>query len=149
MSNKILDKVKYIIGLDDLEDDDLLDVEESDDIQEIEMPISQNSKRNNKIVNIHTNSQMKLVIHEPKKFEDSPKIVDDLKSRKITIINLETLDGELKKQIFDFLSGAVYTLEGNIQKVAKDIFILAPNNVEINGKIKEELKSKGLFPWQK
>ncbi|MPM44226.1 Cell division protein SepF [bioreactor metagenome] len=47
------------------------------------------------------------------------------------------------------MNGAVYVLDGTIQKVSKAIFILAPNNVDIDASIKKELEnSKTLFPWQ-
>ena len=62
------------------------------------------------------------------------------------IINLENLDPELAKKIFDFVSGAVYALDGSIQKVSKSIFVLAPSNVDISGNISEELKNSGIFP---
>ena len=89
---------------------------------------------------------MKIVVHEPLNYEEAPEIVENLKSRKVVVINFEQLDINLKRQIFDFVNGALYAMEGKIQKVTKDIFILAPNNVEIDG-LKEELKTKGIFPW--
>lgn len=73
--------------------------------------------------------------------------IDDLKMRKTVVVNLEELELECKKQIFDFINGGLYALEGNIHKVTKDIFILAPNNVEIDGQLKEDIKSRGLFTW--
>ena len=54
----------------------------------------------------------------------------------------------IRKSIFEFMNGAVYVLDGGIQKVSKGIFILAPNNVDIDSSIKKELESKTLFPWQ-
>ncbi|MFA5577671.1 MAG: cell division protein SepF, partial [Tissierellaceae bacterium] len=80
----------------------------------------------------------------PLNYDEAPAIIDDLKSRKAVIVNLEQLDNVIKKQIFDFISGGIYAMEGNIQKVTKDIFIFAPNNVEIDG-LKDELTSKGIF----
>ncbi|MTI47757.1 cell division protein SepF [Sporosalibacterium faouarense] len=146
-ANKILDKFKYLIGLDDLEEDYYEEEEESTEIEDI-TPKKYN--RNNKIVNIHTNSNVKLSVHEPKRFEDVIKIIDDIKARKPVVINLTKLESELKRRVFDFLNGGLYSLEGNIQKVTKDIFILAPKSVEIDGNnIREELKNKGIFPWQK
>lgn len=139
----ILNKFKYFIGLDDLEEEDLEEQEE-----ELEPVTTKTSKVNNKVVNIHTNSNMKLVVHEPLSYEDAPKVIDDLKMRKTVIINLEGLELEAKKQIFDFINGGLYALEGNIQKVTKDIFVVAPNNVEIDGNVKDEIRSKGLFSWQ-
>ncbi|MGF7057304.1 cell division protein SepF [Brassicibacter mesophilus] len=146
VTNKLIDKVKYIIGLDDLEEEY---EEEQEESLEFEAPVKKGVIKNNKIVNIHTNSNIKLVVYEPQKYEEAPKIVDDLKIRKLIVMNLENLEIEIKKQIFDFINGAIYALDGNIQKVSKDIFVVAPSNVEIDAKLKEELKNKGLFPWQK
>lgn len=145
MSNKFMDKVKYFIGLDDYEDDEDDVTEKVLDDEDI-VPIS---GKKNKIVNIHTTTQMKVVIYEPSDFEEAPSIVDSLKNRKPVVINLENLEQELAKKIFDFLNGAVYALDGNIQKVSKGIFILAPNNVDISGNVRDELRNKGVFPWQK
>lgn len=145
MSSKLIDKVKYFMGLDDYPE---LEEDTGDKTVEDEDRMPYNGKKN-KIVNIHTTTQMKVVIYEPTDFEEAPSIVDNLKNRKPVIINLENLEQELAKKIFDFLNGAVYALDGNIQKVSKGIFILAPNNVDISGNFKEELRNKGLFPWQK
>ena len=73
----------------------------------------------------------KLVVIEPKGFEECPKLVDSLKSRKPIIINLEQLDSDTGRKIFDFLGGATYALNGNVQKVANNIFVVAPENVAI------------------
>lgn len=145
MSGKFMDKVKYFMGLDDYYEEEEEAVETS--IEEDSIAPLTNKK--NKVVNIHTTMQMKVVLYEPTEFEETPRIVDNLKNRKPVIINLENIDQDLAKKIFDFLSGAIYALDGNIQKVSKGIFILAPNNVDIAGNINEELKNKGLFPWQK
>lgn len=146
IANKFINKVKYIIGLDDMED---LENEHVESNKEIELDLQKNMYKQNKILNIHTNNNIKLVVYEPSKYEEAPKMVEDLKNRKIVVINLEEMEIEPKKQIFDFLNGSIYALDGNIQKVSKDIFILAPNNVEIDARLKEELKNKGIFPWQK
>lgn len=146
MSGKFIDKVKYFMGLDDYEEatEEVMEhhAHEEDDVVAI-------ANKKNRVVNIHTTTQMKVIVCEPSEFEEAPGIVDNLKSRKPVVINLENLDQEVAKKIFDFLNGAVYALDGNIQKVSKGIFILAPNNVDISGNIREELKNKGIFPWQK
>ena len=75
----------------------------------------------------------KLVLIEPKSFEECPKLVDSLKSQKPIIINLEHLSTDVARKIFDFLSGATYALDGNVQKIASNIFVFAPENVDIAG----------------
>lgn len=144
MSANLIDKVKVFMGFDVFEEEEL-EEEELEEDEEL-MPVVSNKK--NKVVNIHTTTQMKVVLFEPTDFEEAPNIVDNLKSRKPVIINLENIDSDLAKKFFDFLNGALYALEGNIQKISSGIFLLAPNNVDISGNLKEELKSKGVFPWQ-
>lgn len=141
-----MNKLKYFIGIDDLDVDDEYEEYYEDELEEL--PVNTRTKKmNNKVVNIHTAGNMKLVVHEPLNYEDAPKIVDDLKMRKTVVVNLEHLDKDIKRQIFDFINGGLYSLEGSIQKVTKDIFVLAPNNVEIDGNIRDELKNKGIFQW--
>ncbi len=145
MSGKFLDKVKFFMGLDEYEEEEL----HEDNIEKpLHNSISAGQTVKNKIVNIHTNKQMNVVIYEPVEFEETRHIVDNLKNRKPVIINLEELDHELAKKIFDFVNGAIYALDGQIQKVSKGIFILAPNNIDISGNFDEEFNSKGIFPWQ-
>lgn len=148
MSN-FVDKFKYFIGIDDYEEDyeDYADDSVALEDDALDIPLTTRTKKiNNNVVNIHTNSNMKIVVHEPLSYEEAPAIVDDLKTRKAVVVNFEQLDLNLKRQIFDFVNGALYAIEGKIQKVTKDIFILAPRNVEIDG-LKDELKNSGIFPW--
>lgn len=142
MSN-FMDKFKYFIGIDDYEEE----IVEEQDEEVLDIPAATTTKKfNNKVVNIHTNSNMKIAVHEPLSYEEAPTIVDDLKTRKAVVVNFEQLDSGVKRQIFDFINGGLYAIEGRIQKVNKDIFILAPSNVEIDG-LKDELKNRGIFPW--
>ena len=147
MSN-FMDKFKYFIGVQDSDEEERTEeFEEYDDDYDYDTAVPTKMKKiNNKVVNIHTNSNMKIVVHEPLSYDEAPSIIDDLKSRKTVIVNLEQLDNGIKKQIFDFINGGLYAMEGNIQKVTKDIFIFAPSNVEIDG-LKDELKNKGIFSW--
>ena len=139
--SKFMDKVKYFIGIDDYEE------EVFEEEEDLEVPQNTRTKKfNNKVVNIHTNSNMKIAVHEPLNYDEAPAIIDDIKSRKAVVLNFEQLDASIKRQIFDFVSGGLYALDAKIQKVNKDIFILAPNNVEIDG-LKDELKNRGIFPW--
>lgn len=80
---------------------------------------------------VRKQQQFKLVVTEPSSFDECPKLVDNLKSKKPIIINLEKLENEKARKIFDFLSGATYALNGNVQKVANNIFIFAPENVDV------------------
>ena len=77
---------------------------------------------------------LNMIVIEPQKFEDCQKLVDSLKAKKPIIINLEKVESDLARTIFDFLSGATYALNGNVQKVSANIFLFAPENVDITAK---------------
>lgn len=145
--SKIFDKVKYFIGLDVFEDEE--EEEINDEANQEQDNFAVVSSKKNKVLNLHTTTQMKVVVFEPTEFDEVTGIVDNIKNRKPVVINLENLEADLAKKFFDFLNGSIYALDGSIQKISSGIFILAPNNVEIAGNIKDELKSKGVFPWHK
>lgn len=145
----IFNKAKRFMGFDDLDNYEEYDDYEEYDYEDLEEPAvnSTTTTKKNNIVNIHTAGNMKLVVHEPLNYEDAPQIVDDLKSRKTVVVNLEQLDPSIKRKIFDFINGGLYSIDGNIQKVTTDIFILAPKNVEIDGNLRDQLKNKSVFNW--
>lgn len=144
MSN-FLNKFKYFMGIEDLDMDE--EYEEYGGYEEELVTSTRSKQMNNKVVNIHTSGNMKLVVHEPLNYEDAPKIIDDIKIRKTVVVSLEQLEPEMKRQVFDFINGGLYSLDANIQKVTTDIFILAPNNVEIDNNMRNELKNNEIFRW--
>ncbi len=149
MANGVFTKLKDWMTAEDV------DTNEEDNYTEEEYGIEEEkynnygapANRTNNLVSIQQ-STMKVVIVEPKKYEEVTQIVDHLKSKKTVIVNLENLsDANIRRCIFEFMSGAVYVLEGDMQKVSKGIFILAPHNVNIDASLKKELESKAFFPW--
>ncbi|MDY6037733.1 MAG: cell division protein SepF [Eubacterium sp.] len=90
------------------------------------------SRGTEKRFSVTNTSSLKLILIEPKGYEDCTKLVDCLKARKPVIINLERLETESARKIFDFLSGATYALNGNVQKIANNIFIFTPENVAVS-----------------
>lgn len=147
----IVNKMLNLIGFDtqDEYEDELVENSEfsnSQGFDDDETEVFEGGKRN-KVVKIHTTAQLKLVVMQPETFEDARDIANHLKSKKPVVMNLESVDREVARRIVDFLSGAVYALDGNIQKVSNGIFLIAPYNVGIMGDFKDELRNKGIFPW--
>lgn len=104
-------------------------------------------RRSSKVVKFQdTPTQLRVVVIQPNAFDEAKDITNHLKQDKPVVVNLESVDGALAHRIFDFLCGAVYALDGSIQKISNRIFIIAPENVEI---MTDEIKtdSKGAFIW--
>lgn len=162
---KFMDKVKYFIGFNNYEDEEEYEEEgETGGYEGKPQPTASNlyptassttsqgfdknsNNAANKLVNINKSGNLKVVIYQPKSFEDTRQIVDNLKGKRPVILNIEQLDKEMARKIFDFCSGALYALDGHIQQISRGIFILAPNNIDVTGDIKSELESKGVFTW--
>lgn len=111
-------------------------------------PVATSSRTNSQVYSINTNVQMQVVIIKPECYEDAQEICDQIKIKRPVVVNLEKVEYPIAQRIMDFLSGTCYSLDGSIQRVANNIFIIAPENVDISGDFKEELKTKGvLLPW--
>lgn len=151
--SSLVNKVLNFVGWETEDEEEFEEIEEQEEVKdEIERPQfmqSLNRKTQNKIVNIHSISQFKVVVLQPEKFEDAKDVCDHLKNKKPIVVNLSSVQKELAQRIVDFLSGSVYGLDGNIQKVSNDIFIVAPHNVDIMNYVKEDITGKATFPWSK
>ncbi len=101
-----------------------------------------------KVVNIAATTQLKVVVVSIEQFDEAREIADHLRSKKPVVVNLEKLDKEVGRRVVDFISGAVYSLGGSIQKVSGGIFLIAPYNVDIMSDVRDELKNTGIFPWE-
>lgn len=93
-------------------------------------------------------NRKKIVLSEPEVFNETPSICDQLKNGYTVVINFEKIKSDEIKKTFYFLSGVVYTLNGSIQKIAKNVFVLAPNNIDIISDNEDDLYSKDVINWE-
>ena len=78
-------------------------------------------------------SQLKMIVYHPISYEDTQNIIDNLKSRKPVIVNMEELELDCAQRILDFMAGAIYALNGTIYKISRGIFVVAPTNYDVIG----------------
>ena len=105
----------------------------------------ENDRRSNKVVNIHTTTQLQVVLVSPTRFENASEIADHLRDKRTVVLNLEQTDKNIARRLIDFLSGVAYANEGTIKKVALSTYIITPYNVEILGDLIDELENNGLY----
>lgn len=103
------------------------------------------SRRSNKVVNIHTTTQLAVVLVKPDRFENAAEIADHLKDKRTVVLNLEQTNKDIARRLVDFLSGVAYANEGKIKKVANSTYIITPYNVDIMGDLIDELESSGMY----
>ncbi|EFM12836.1 protein of unknown function DUF552 [Paenibacillus curdlanolyticus YK9] len=91
------------------------------------------------IVSIHSQKNMRVVLNEPRSFEEAQEIADHLRARRGVVVNLQRVPNDVAKRIFDFLLGTLYAVSGTMNRIGPGIFFCAPENVEIQGTISEML----------
>lgn len=148
MAGKFMNKLLNFIGLEENIIDEMDEAAEEQPRKhndELIEPVFQTRNKKGKVVNIHQSSYVKVVVYQALTYDDTQSIVDNLKNRKPIIVNLDSLDQDLAQRVLDFMSGAVYALDGTIQKVSKCIFVLVPSNVDIVGNLPDDFKGKSFY----
>ncbi|RKQ88497.1 cell division protein SepF [Brockia lithotrophica] len=128
----MMDRVFQWIGLGD---DGEFTGEDGRQPAEPETEAERSRRRGNIVPLERKRSEAKVVIVEPRTFNEVKDIADHLRARKAVLVNFHRVPHELKQRMKDFLSGTIYVLEGEFTAVGEDIYLLAPENVEIEGSI--------------
>lgn len=72
-----------------------------------------------------------FVFFNPKNYDDVKKLVNYLRQSEPAIVNLEGLSDNEAQRILDFISGSVCALNGCIQRITGNIFLVAPEGFRI------------------
>src|SRR3712207_2022699 len=120
MAGKVLNKVMGILGLEDEYDEleETEEVNENDSVEDDYEPIIQATKKQGKVVSIHTAASPKIVIVKPITYDEVVDICDNLKARKIVVVNSTALENKTGQRLLDFISGATYSLNGKIGRAS-------------------------------
>ena len=118
----------------DIFPDNEIDVENYDDENE-ETVVKNVAVSQNKASN-------KIVCVEPRAYSESQQIADHLKRRNSVVVNLKRVTADQAKRIIDFLSGTLYAIGGDLQKLGNGIYLCTPKNVDVEGRISDEESDK-------
>lgn len=160
----ILGSVSKYFGLDDEED---YDYEEEYAVEEA--PVAKSSvqpqvqafnetkkaapnravnQKNNKVVALNQSAlqqQSKIVVFEPRVYSEVQEVADLLMNGQSVILNFNRIEEDQAKRIVDFLTGTIYAINGDIQRVGDEIFLCTPHNVEIDGMLTEMMRDKEFY----
>lgn len=84
----------------------------------------------------------KMILVEPRAYSESQQIADHLKRRNSVVVNLKRVTADQAKRIIDFLSGTLYAIGGDLQKLGNGIYLCTPKNVNVEGRISDEAEDK-------
>lgn len=90
----------------------------------------------------NSNKSGKMILVEPRAYSESQEIADHLKARNSVVVNFKRVTTDQAKRIIDFLSGTLYAIDGDLQKIGDGIYLCTPKNIDVQGKITEENESQ-------
>jgi cell division inhibitor SepF len=103
------------------------------------------SPQRSSVVRAMPTSSAKVHVVEPQGFNDAQEVGDRLKANQPVILNLQGVTRELQRRLIDFSSGLAYAVGGSMDRVAEQVFLLTPSNVEVSPEEKERLQARGLY----
>lgn len=80
----------------------------------------------------------KMILVEPRAYSESQEIADHLKAKNSVVVNFKRVTNDQAKRIIDFLSGTLYAINGDLQKIGDGIYLCTPKNIDVQGEITEE-----------
>ena len=108
-------------------------------------PSGMSAPRPSVVRTIGPTTAARVHVVEPQGFNDAQEVGDRLKANQPVILNLQELPRELQRRLIDFSSGLAYAMAGSMQRVADQVFLLTPSNVEVSQEEKDRLQARGLF----
>jgi cell division inhibitor SepF len=79
----------------------------------------------------------------PASFNDAQDVADKFKVNVPVILNLQGVERDLARRIIDFASGLCYGLGGQMERVANQIYLLTPSDVEVSPEERRRLHERG------
>lgn len=151
MGNKIFkpfNKVMGAIGLVDIEEDDEKEEKERDEeIERVDYE-PEIMNRKNKIVSIKNNISARVILKKPVEFQDVMEIVDEVKSRRIIVMNMTDVDPKHAQRMIDYIVGACYALNGSFEEVEKCVYVFAPDGVEVSNELRQEINRNEFYSFE-
>ncbi|MDQ0860212.1 cell division protein SepF [Bacillus sp. V2I10] len=134
----IKNKFKSFFALDDEEYEYVEQDRYQEDDFEDEQPFAAKPQTKQNVVSLQSvQKSSKVVLCEPRVYAEAQDVADQLKNRRAVVVNLQRIQHDQAKRIVDFLSGTVYAIGGDIQKIGANIFLCTPDNVDVAGSISE------------
>lgn len=146
-------KIKNFFYLDEYEDDALVERErrsepQASPVAQQQQPSMKKSMKERRVAPMDSSipnvvslqnlqKSSKVILVEPRVYAEAQDISEHLKNKRAVVVNLQRIDKDQGIRIVDFLSGTVYALGGDIQRIGTDIFLCAPDTVEVAGAISD------------
>lgn len=95
-------------------------------------PVTTGSFSGHVVSSSHSNKQ-EVILFRPVNFNDASKAADDLRARRVVVVNLENVDKAMARRVVDFLSGCAYSIDGSVKKIAQAAYLFCPSHLMVTG----------------
>ena len=139
------DKLGRFFGISD-DDDEMMneeDYNQTKDDEDVQIPL--NTVNHDNVVSIKSgiaSSKSQIVLYEPRVYSDAKDVAQNLLQNKAVVINFSRMEDSSARRIVDFITGTVYALNGEIQRIGDKIFLATPPKFVTDGKISELVDKK-------
>ncbi|KRL99923.1 cell division protein SepF [Liquorilactobacillus satsumensis] len=107
-----------------------------------------NFSQSQKVVSLNGKRQemveKKIALFEPRIYSDVKTIATRLLNEQAAVINFQRMDDEQARRVVDFLTGTVFAIEGEIQRVGDNIFLCTPRNFVVEGNVTADFSESDL-----
>ncbi|HPC77383.1 MAG TPA: cell division protein SepF [bacterium] len=117
----LIDKLKRFLGL--VDEDEFEAIDESLDTSSKVFPITSRKKKEGEPVTVF--------IYGLNNFSEVQRVVNEVKLSKIVLVNFESASKEEAVKALDFVSGAIYALEGRLEKIGDYVFLAVPKGIDV------------------
>lgn len=136
MASNFLSK---FLGMDNSEETEVPESQMEEENNTVQLHANNARYNSNKVISMNTPTSQhaanKIVIFEPRIYSDAKEVGNHLLNNRAVVVNFDHIDAMQARRIIDFLTGAVFAVNGEIKRIGDQIFLCTPANFEIDGNL--------------
>ncbi|WP_057744959.1 cell division protein SepF [Liquorilactobacillus capillatus] len=98
-----------------------------------------NVSRSSKVISLHAKGQekveKKIALFEPRIYSDVKVIATRLLNDQAAVVNFQRMDEQQAHRVVDFLTGTVFAIGGEVQRIGEQIFLCTPHGFVVEGNV--------------
>ncbi|MBM7617787.1 cell division inhibitor SepF [Weissella uvarum] len=139
------DKFKDFFGVDDTYEEEVErdDYVENDQAEQSDERKGKPVQRGNVLkMDGKRNTPAKIALYEPRTYADAQTIATQILQGEAVIVNFSAIDERNQLRVLDYIAGATFAVDGDVERVGDEIFVATPHNFEISGSISQTVSQQ-------
>jgi FtsZ-interacting cell division protein YlmF len=89
--------------------------------------------------------QLAFALVRPESFEAAQAIADSVRAGVPVLVDFHACDPDLAGRLTDFCSGLAYAVEGALQRIGRDVLLVAARSVDVHGDVDSAVRAPGFY----